>query len=339
MKLLFLFLAVLFIGYVATLCWFHLARKRRWLDRPNHRSSHAMPTPTSGGIGFVIAFASFVFVLFHWQVITVNQLLMLSVAIFLAFTGFIDDLKNLSIQKRLLTQFATCLFVAFAFDGSVVFVISDGLQLAGIVVRILLFVGLLWLINLYNFMDGIDGLAVTEAIYFSLAIAFFALVERDTVVSIVALGLALSLCGFLYFNLSPAKLFMGDLGSNYLGLVLGVLGILGMESGAVNVWTILVLLGVFIVDSTITLVTRMMQGAIWYHGHNSHAYQHAARRFKSHGMVVILVSGINVVWLFPLAWLTVRYEETGLLLTVLAWAPLVLLAIVSKKTGLPTQIN
>ena len=339
MKFLILFPTILCIGYVATLCWFHVARKWLWLDSPNHRSSHAMPIPTSGGIGFVVAFAVCTLTLFYWHVINFNELLLLSTAILLAITGFIDDLKNLSIKQRLLTQFAVCGFVVLTFVGAPVFVISDDLQIGGVTVRILFFLGLLWLVNLYNFMDGIDGLAVVEAIYFSLSVALLTLAEGNTQISIIALGLALSLCGFLYFNLSPAKLFMGDLGSNYLGLVLGVLGILGIVSDAVNVWTILVLLSVFIVDSTTTLIARMGQGAIWYHGHNSHAYQYAARRFKSHGRVVAFVCGINVVWLLPLAWMTVRYRESGLLLTVLAWIPVAMLSLICKKDSSQSLVS
>ena len=132
---------------------------------------------------------------------------------------------------------------------------------------------------------------------------------------------------------------MGDLGSNYLGLTLGVLGILGTTAGGVNVWTILVLLSVFIVDSTTTLIGRMRAGAVWYHGHNSHAYQYAARRFKSHGKVVVFVCGINVVWLFPLAWMTVRYQESGLVLTGLAWIPLAILGVFCKKESSSAAAN
>jgi Fuc2NAc and GlcNAc transferase len=330
MQLLVLFLIALLTGFLATLCWSHLARKWLWLDQPNHRSSHVTPTPTSGGIGFVITFTVFTWVLFRWQILSFNELLLFGAALLLALTGFIDDLKSLSIRKRLLAQFAACCFVV-SFSGAPEIVISGGLQIGGLVAKILILFGLLWLINLYNFMDGIDGLAVAEAIFFSLAIALLTLVEGITPVSIIALGLAISLCGFLYFNLPPAKIFMGDLGSNYLGLVLGILGLLGILSGTINVWTILVLLGVFIVDATTTLITRMAAGLVWYHGHNSHAYQCAARRLRSHGKVVTVVCGINIIWLLPLAWMTIRYQDAGLLLTGLAWTPLVLLSVFCRK--------
>lgn len=331
MQLFILFLSVLFISWASTLCWLHLARKLLWLDQPNQRSSHALPVPTSGGMGFVIAFASFTFVLFAWQIIALNELLLLSAGILLAVTGFIDDLKNLSIEKRLMVQFAASFFVAFLSETAPVIVFFEDWQISGIASRVLLMLGFLWLINLYNFMDGIDALAAMEAIFYSLAIALLTLAGGATQVSLVALGLAVALCGFLYFNLPPAAIFMGDMGSNYLGIVLGVLGIHGIASGTITVWTILVLLGVFIVDSTFTLMARMSEGAVWYHGHKTHAYQRAARMLGSHGKVVAIVCGINVIWLLPIAWMTTHYQNVGLLLTAVAWLPIAVLGLYCRK--------
>jgi Fuc2NAc and GlcNAc transferase len=331
MRLFILFLSVLLISGFATLCWLHTARKWLWLDQPNQRSSHIMPVPTSGGLGFVIAFASFTSLLFAWQLITLNELLLFSAGVLLAITGFVDDLKGLSIQKRLMIQLAASLFIAFMIETAPVIDMLSGWQISGIASRTLLVFGFLWLINLYNFMDGIDALAVAEAIFYSLAIALFDLAGGGGQVSILALGLAIALCGFLYFNLPPAVIFMGDTGSNYLGLVLGVLGVIGIMSDTITVWTMLVLLGVFIVDSTVTLIARMREGAVWYHGHKSHAYQRAARKLNSHGKVVLVVCAINIAWLLPIAWMTTRYQTAGLLLTVLAWLPLALLGLYCGK--------
>ncbi len=331
MQLAIVFPTILSLSFIATLCWLLIARNRLWLDQPNHRSSHCRPTPTSGGIGFVITFAGFVLFLFSWRLINLNDLLLLSSATLLAVTGFVDDLKSLSIRARLIAQVAACAFVVITLDGDPVFTLSETLQVGGVLAKILILAGLLWLVNLYNFMDGIDGLAAAEAIFFSLSFSLFTFVGGNHQVSIIALGLASSLCGFLYFNLPPAKIFMGDLGSNYLGFVLGVIGVLGIVSEAVNVWTILVLLSVFIIDSTTTLIARMRAGLVWYHGHNSHAYQYAARKWKSHGKVVALVCVINIFWLLPLAWLTTLYEEAGLLLTGLAWTPLVVLGLYCRR--------
>jgi hypothetical protein len=97
------------------------------------------------------------------------------------------------------------------------------------------------------------------------------------------------------------------------------------EFSSMKVGTDAVLLGVFIVDSSFTLVGRMRAGLVWYHAHCSHAYQHAARNYASHGKVVVAVGVINIVWLLPLAWLTILYPEAGLPITVAAWMPLVLL--------------
>jgi Fuc2NAc and GlcNAc transferase len=171
-------------------------------------------------------------------------------------------------------------------------------------------------------MDGIDGLAAVEAIYFCLALALFTASGNAGSVPMLSLGLAFGVCGFLYFNLPPAKLFMGDLGSNYLGYTLGALGGIAIQSGNVNVWTILVLLSVFIVDTGATLAGRIRAGLVWYHAHRSHAYQQAALRLRSHGRVVLAIGVINVCWLLPLAWLTTVFESWGVLITFVAWLPL-----------------
>ncbi|HEY0961339.1 MAG TPA: glycosyltransferase family 4 protein [Pseudomonadales bacterium] len=315
-------LVVFATAFVATGLWLSLARHCRWFDHPNHRSSHVIPTPKSGGAGFVLAFSILVAALYLGDVIAVQQLALAGLALVLAGVGFIDDLRPLGIAQRIGTQVLTALGALLLLDPVPPLSFPWGtLEPAWLRIALLL-PGLVWLVNLYNFMDGIDGLAATEAIFVCLALALFASVDAASLVTMLSLGLALAVTGFLFFNLPPAKLFMGDLGSNYLGFMLAVLGGLAMQSTSVNVWTLLVLLGVFIVDATVTLVGRMRAGLVWYHAHRSHAYQQAALRMGNHGSVVAAVAVINVCWLLPLAWLTTRYEQWGMLLVFIAWAPL-----------------
>lgn len=243
----------------------------------------------------------------------------------LAATGLLDDKRHLSIKVRIGMQLlATCLALALLavypplmFPWGAVSAIWILLPLCAL--------ALVWLINLYNFMDGIDALAASEAIFCSLALGLLSSISADSGaggITTLCLGLAVAVSGFLYFNLPPARLFMGDVGSNYLGFMLGTLGLAAVVEGSVNYWTLLVLFGIFIVDATTTLIGRMRAKAVWYHAHRSHAYQRAALIHASHGKVVIVTTLINMVWLLPLAWLTTMQEQWGVFITAMAWLPL-----------------
>jgi Fuc2NAc and GlcNAc transferase len=152
---------------------------------------------------------------------------------------------------------------------------------------------LVWLLNLFNFMDGIDGIAASEAIFVSSAGAFFSWLMGSDNISIILLILAASTTGFLALNWPPAKIFMGDVGSNFLGLIIGVIAYASILEGA-SVWIWLILLAVFLVDSGVTLLRRILNGEKWHEAHCSHAYQHAAKKW-GHKKVTISVILINIL--------------------------------------------
>ena len=191
---------------------------------------------------------------------------------------------------------------------------------------VLAILALVWLLNLFNFMDGIDGIAASETIFVSLMSFLFGLNSGDEVLALLSAILLASGAGFLLWNWSPAKIFMGDVGSGFIGFSLGVMALLSMQHGSMTVWTWVLLLGVFIVDATVTLLQRYIQNERWYEGHASHGYQNAARRYKSHSKVTITVIVINCVWLAPLAWLSVNRPGWGFYLALLGITPLVMLA-------------
>jgi Fuc2NAc and GlcNAc transferase len=331
MQLLFSLFLVFVTALLATGLWLSLAQRRNWLDHPNLRSSHVIPTPKSGGAGFVLAFTVFALSLYAGQVLTIHQLLLASSALLLAITGFLDDLRPLSIAVRISMQIISSTLALYLLGGIPPLMFPWGPLTPEWLLAIMLVAGMVWLINLYNFMDGIDGLAAMEAIFFCLALALLCRTANLPMAAMLSLGLAVAVSGFMYFNLPPAKLFMGDLGSNYLGFMLAILGGVAVQSGSVNIWTLLVLLGAFIVDATATLVGRMRSGQVWYHAHRSHAYQQAALRWNSHGKVVVVIALINVLWLLPMAWLTTVYESWGVLLLFVAWLPLHVLGSVTRK--------
>jgi Fuc2NAc and GlcNAc transferase len=190
---------------------------------------------------------------------------------------------------------------------------------------LLLFCYGVWQINFYNFMDGIDGLAVSQGLFVSLSLAWFCADAGAPSLSVMALGLACALAAFSFYNMPPARLFMGDVGSNFLGYAFLVLGLLVVRAGVLDYWAYLILMGGFFVDSTVTLVARMREGVVWYHGHRTHAYQLAARRLGSHAKVVMVYVGVNIAWLLPLAVLSRQHVDQGLWIALLAWTPLALI--------------
>ena len=187
-------------------------------------------------------------------------------------------------------------------------------------------------------MDGIDGLAGSELIFVNLVSLFLVINSGDQVVAVLSATLAAAGAGFLFWNWPPAKVFMGDVGSGFIGFSLGILALLSMHHGSLTVWTWLLLLGVFIVDTTVTLIRRSLNGEKWYQGHASHAYQNAARRYKSHSKVTITVIVINCLWLAPLAWFSVKQPELGIYLAGIGLVPLVVLAI-KLQAGKPIELK
>ena len=185
--------------------------------------------------------------------------------------------------------------------------------------------GLVWLTNLFNFMDGIDGLAGMEAVCVS---GLGALLLRNALPGYAQVSwmLAAASLGFLVWNWPPAKIFLGDAGSGFLGFSLGVLAMFSSRAGTAFLWPWLILLAVFVVDSTVTLLRRVLSQARWYEAHRSHAYQHAARLWGSHAKVTLAAAAIDIAWLFPLAWCACRYPEAAPAFAAVAIAPLVYLA-------------
>ena len=197
----------------------------------------------------------------------------------------------------------------------------------GWVGQLVALVSLVWMINLYNFMDGIDGIAGVEAVCASGLGGLLLALRGLGGLAGGAVLLAAASAGFLAWNWPPAKIFMGDVGSGFLGFVFGVLAISSAKERPWLLWPWLILLSIFIVDSTVTLLRRLISGARWYEAHCSHAYQHAARQWCSHSRVTLTIAAVNVAWLFPLGWGACLWPAVGPLFAVVAFAPLVYTAI------------
>ena len=327
------------VSYVLTGFLRRYALSKSLLDIPNSRSSHSVPTPRSGGLAFVIAISLSVilFGLYYGvekQTLEIYNVIIIGGTI-IAALGLVDDLRHVPAIWRLLVHSIVASY-AVVLLGIPVIEISVLTIKPNIILEILFVIGVIWLINLYNFMDGIDGLAGAEtvcvtggaALILLLGTGFFLQPDESMNITLLFIFLAImiSVSGFLIWNWPPAKIFMGDVGSSYLGFVFGVLVISTPLTSILTLWTWLILLGVFFADATTTLIIRMINGERWYTAHRTHAYQHAAQKLGSHRVVTVSVILVNILWLLPLAWFATMKPTWGALITLVAYIPLIILA-------------
>ncbi|URM30403.1 glycosyltransferase family 4 protein [Pseudomonas frederiksbergensis] len=306
------------------------ALSRSLMDIPNERSAHSVPTPRGGGVSIVVAF------LFALPVLTLLELLPLPVLIALsgagmliAAIGFADDHGHIAARWRLLGHFIAAGWALFWLNGLAPIELLGVSLTPGWLGGVVGAIYLVWMLNLYNFMDGIDGLASAEAISVCLGMCLVYWVGGVVELVWAPLVLAGAVAGFLCWNFPPARIFMGDAGSGFLGIILGAMALQAAWSKPELIWSWLILLGVFIVDATWTLVRRLIRGDKVYQAHSSHAYQNAARRW-GHKKVTISVAVINVAFLLPLSILVVHGHLNVVAGIFVAYAPLVCLAYLFK---------
>ena len=313
------------------------ALKKEILDIPNHRSSHTLPTPQGGGLVFVGCFLSFLIVLRMQHVIEILFFIsFMSAGLMVAVLGFLDDRYGMPSYWRLLGHFIAAAIMIYGVQGLTVLTLFSWTMTAGTMLNVLTLFYLVWLLNLYNFMDGIDGIAGVELISVCLGAIALYWVSGHAELILLPLLLLIPVAGFLCWNFPSARIFMGDVGSGFLGLMLGAFSIQAARVDEHFFWSWLILLGVFIVDATFTLFRRLFRGCKIYEAHRTHAYQHAAQQRGKHYPVVFGVLFINILWLFPLAMLVgLGYlpHMEGLLL---AYLPLIILPIKFKAGAVST---
>jgi Fuc2NAc and GlcNAc transferase len=303
-----------------------LALRANFFDLPVARSAHSSPVPVGGGVVIFFLILLTILFLFASGKLSVGQFMALSASSIIAIVGFVDDIKELKIKWRIYPQLFASIWAVWWIGGVPEINFYTWTVSQQWLLNFLGVIGIVWLVNLYNFMDGIDGLAASELAFVNVMSLLFVINNSDSafsILSLVSLGAAL---GFLVWNWSPAKIFMGDVGSGFIGFMLGVIAIMSIQQQAMTVWTWLILLAVFVVDATLTLLRRFAARQKWYQGHASHAYQKAAKRLNSHRKVTTAIMLINIFWLAPLAYLSVLYPKLGITLAIAAIVPLILLA-------------
>ncbi|MCW0922707.1 glycosyltransferase family 4 protein [Pseudomonas sp. RG1] len=326
-------MSALFVGvFLASLLMTFMLRRyalhRQLIDMPNARSSHTVPTPRGGGVAIAVSFLAALAAVAAVGILPLGQFAgLFGAGLIVALIGFADDHGHIAARWRLLGHFAAASWLLVCFGGLPrlnVFGFDVDLEWYG---AILAAVYLVWVLNLYNFMDGIDGIAGAVAICVTVvgAILYYWCGHPQQVWT--PLLLASACAGFLIWNFPPAKIFMGDAGSGFLGIILASMALQAASIEPQLLWSWLILMGVFVVDATYTMLRRLIRGEKIYEAHRSHAYQYASRQHSSHKKVTLSVVLINIVWLTPLALWVGKGGLDGLSGLVLAYVPLLFLAI------------
>jgi Fuc2NAc and GlcNAc transferase len=270
------------------------------LDIPNERSSHVNPTPRGGGLAIVITWDIGISVLFYFKYIESNLYFALLSGILLAIISLIDDLISLKPIIRLLAQIITAL-AAFTFIKGINPVSISGVEINSLFILYpLVIIGTVWFINLYNFLDGIDGYASLEAI----TIAALMFIFTGSLINII---LIVCILGFLFWNWPKAKIFMGDIGSTQLGFILIVLGIYFHNKSELSIINWMMLSSLFWFDATLTLFRRWKNKENLSVAHRKHAYQRAVQSGLTHQNTILLSIGINFV-IATLVFISRKYE-------------------------------
>jgi UDP-N-acetylmuramyl pentapeptide phosphotransferase/UDP-N-acetylglucosamine-1-phosphate transferase len=295
-----IFVIALALSWLATGGVLRQLRRRAILDRPNERSSHAIPTPRGGGIGILAA------LLAAWCGIVLvgygdaSALAVATAVLVLAAVSWRDDVGGLPPAIRLLVQ-ALAVIAGLAFLPGAGTVFQD--LLPAWLDRAASALLWLWFVNAFNFMDGIDGIAGTEAAVIGGGIALLALFHLDAVglgTGMLGATVAGAALGFLAWNWQPAKLFMGDVGSVPLGYLLGWLL---LNLAAAGYWASALILPLyFLADASWTLLRRLGRGEKIWQPHREHFYQHAVQAGRSHQAVVLRVVVADLVLIGASLW-------------------------------------
>ncbi|MEE2983214.1 MAG: glycosyltransferase family 4 protein [Pseudomonadota bacterium] len=290
-------------------------RARALLDHPNARSLHDAPVPRGGGIAMAVL------------VLTVQGLLLVSgylprweggawllAGCCFALLGWWDDLRPRPAAQRVVAQFV----IAIAFvAGACPEVLAAGSPPWNYAAAALLVVALVWVVNLFNFMDGADGYAGTQARLFGVAALALMLFAGAHAAAVMSAAVAGSSLGFLYWNRPVARIFMGDVGSYFIGFQLAAIAIAGYRADTViTVW--LILLMPFLVDATFTLLRRILAREKWWAPHRSHAYQLLVLGGWTQARLLTALAALNVIVCWPLALWVFFTDGNGWLAALLA---------------------
>ncbi|MDN5125922.1 glycosyltransferase family 4 protein [Aliarcobacter butzleri] len=262
--------------------------KKSFVASVNERSSHTVPTPHGGGIAIAITWFIGLFYLYFIGQIENNLFYALLFGAVISIVSFFDDIYELSPKLRLIIQAIVAIGGLYFLGGfeTLAFGIFDIQN--PIFTNIFAFFMIIWFINLYNFLDGINGYAGSEALF--LAVAGFILFGENHF-----LVLAVAVLGFLYWNWNKAKIFMGDVGSTLLGYNVAIFTIYYANQEPTNFWIWIILFSVYWFDATLTLIRRKLNKERLSQAHKKHSYQRLTQAGWSHYKVTNYSIGLNIL--------------------------------------------
>jgi len=311
------------ISYISTfaLTFVGVERFRRWslkkqiIDIPNDRSSHTQPTPRGGGLViFFVCLAVFSVYCLLFDVFELYWAYFIG-ALIIGGISWIDDLLTISVIWRFLVHILAAFLVIYSFGfWEIVYIPFWGEIVFGKFGYLLTFLWIVWLINAYNFMDGIDGIAGGQAVSAGIGWLLVGLYLNIDDIGFYGAILAISSSGFLLHNWQPAKIFMGDIGSAFLGFTFAILPLMALKTASKTDVSVLPLMAVilvatFVFDSLWTFVKRLSRFEKVWKAHREHIYQELVIKGFSHSKVTIIYFGISVLSLVCLfVWLQNRQK-------------------------------
>jgi UDP-N-acetylmuramyl pentapeptide phosphotransferase/UDP-N-acetylglucosamine-1-phosphate transferase len=268
-------------------------------DNPNARSSHSLPTPRGGGIIVMISITIGLVTLWWGGVILPDGLIVaLAISCGLGLISWMDDLWSISALVRLVYQVMAIGGILYLDPGLAINALPFFPEWGAFLIIAAAWV---WCVNLYNFMDGIDGMTAVETVSICTGLALLTLtgiLSNDLLPPLAVIGAAA--LAFLYWNWSPAKIFLGDVGSIPLGFLLGWFVLKAVNEGA---WlAAIIILGYYLADATITLIRRAFRGTPVWQAHREHFYQMPVPRNVPHNQIMYRIIAINIILILAAVW-------------------------------------
>ncbi|MES2358490.1 MAG: glycosyltransferase family 4 protein [Gemmatimonadota bacterium] len=272
------------------------ALRKSILDIPNERSLHTTPTPRGGGAAIAFVVLAFALLLGFTGVLAGPiTIAVVGGGCMIATVGWLDDRHSIGAGARAFVHSVAAVWTVAWIGGIPTLTWGEHAVHVGLVGSVLAVIAIVWATNFYNFMDGIDGLASAEAVAVGVAGAVLLTLAGSYGLALLVTTVAGAAAGFLAWNWTPARIFMGDVGSGFLGFLFGGLAVISERAGGVPWYVWFVLLLAFAGDATVTLIRRVAHGDSWHTAHRLHAYQRLVQSGLSHSQVVIRVTLLNLL--------------------------------------------